>query len=71
MDAKAPELVHRTVPSLANCYNTRFGNPNGKHNPIIVVEHPVGVVWGHISVLEADIKCMQELNARKNRLGDF
>ena len=48
--------IHRAVRQLADCYNTRFRTSN-----VFVLPRPVAVTWGHISVLQADLMCMEEL----------
>ena len=50
VDGKAPSGVHRATAGLANCFNNVF-----------VASRLVDVVWGHFSVLEADLICMQDL----------
>ena len=40
---------------LTNCYNSHYG----EHN--IVMMPPMPLVWGHSSLLEADLNCLSKL----------
>ncbi|XP_074607089.1 N-acetyllactosaminide beta-1,6-N-acetylglucosaminyl-transferase-like [Acropora palmata] len=50
LDKKSPEIFKRAVHSFVRCL------PN-----VFVTKKLVDVVWGHISVLEAELNCMEEL----------
>ena len=56
VDYKAPPSVHSAVRSLVDCYNARFANSD-----LFIVKRPLSVYWGHITVLDADLMCLEEL----------
>jgi len=53
--------VETAVKSLASCYSHRFGR-----DAVFLVPDPVAIHWGHISVLDADLKCMRLLLRKPN-----
>eukprot|EP00094_Tigriopus_californicus_P014087 TCALIF_13643-PA protein Name:"Similar to GCNT2 N-acetyllactosaminide beta-1,6-N-acetylglucosaminyl-transferase, isoform B (Homo sapiens)" AED:0.12 eAED:0.20 QI:79/0/0/0.66/1/1/3/0/349 len=59
LDAKADEKVTKAVNQMVKCY--QWKHPKAT---IITVDDPISVFWGHFSVLEADLKCMQLLRTR-------
>ena len=50
LDKKSPEIFKRAVHSFVRCL------PN-----VFVTKKLVDVVWGHISVLQAELNCMEDL----------
>ena len=50
------DIVFEAVNRLVQCYKKQFPESN-----IFVVKRPIAVYWGHISVLEADLICLDEL----------
>ncbi|XP_059088206.1 beta-1,3-galactosyl-O-glycosyl-glycoprotein beta-1,6-N-acetylglucosaminyltransferase 4-like [Tigriopus californicus] len=56
VDAKAKDKVKTAIDQLVGCYQWKYPEAN-----IFTVDDPVAVFWGHISVLEADFKCMRLL----------
>ncbi|XP_059096883.1 N-acetyllactosaminide beta-1,6-N-acetylglucosaminyl-transferase-like isoform X2 [Tigriopus californicus] len=59
VDAKADEKVTKAVDQMVKCY--QWKHPKAT---IFTVDDPISVFWGHFSVLEADLKCMQLLRTR-------
>ncbi|XP_023339349.1 beta-1,3-galactosyl-O-glycosyl-glycoprotein beta-1,6-N-acetylglucosaminyltransferase 4 isoform X2 [Eurytemora carolleeae] len=59
LDPTAEDGVKDIVNLLVNCYNNRFGKNN-----IFVLKNSIPIYWAHFSVLEADLKCMEELLRR-------
>lgn len=59
VDLKAPAEFYQQVRTLVNCYKEHY--PNAK---VFMVDYPLAVYWGHISLLKADLRCMDELRKR-------
>ncbi|XP_059097770.1 beta-1,3-galactosyl-O-glycosyl-glycoprotein beta-1,6-N-acetylglucosaminyltransferase 4-like [Tigriopus californicus] len=59
VDAKADEKVTKAVDQMVKCYEWKHPKAT-----IFTVDDPISVFWGHFSVLEADLKCMQLLRTR-------
>ena len=51
VDRKASPEVHDAVRFLATCYNDFFG----VEDSIVVISDPISVIWGHVSILTADL----------------
>lgn len=56
VDQKASKKFRRIIEDLAYCYNWRF-----QRNNIFIIKRPFAIEWGHISVLQADLACLEEL----------
>ena len=65
VDQKASEEITSAIKGLAKCYHHRFSTNN-----IFFIQRPISVVWGHVSVLEADLLCLHEL-LRNGRRWDY
>lgn len=59
VDAKATEQVKTAVDQMIKCYQWKYPEAT-----IFVVDDPIPVFWGHFSVLEADLKCMDLLRTK-------
>lgn len=59
VDAKATEQVKTAVDQMIKCYQWKYPEAT-----IFVVDDPIPVFWGHFSVLEADLKCMELLRTK-------
>ncbi|TRY62038.1 hypothetical protein TCAL_09529, partial [Tigriopus californicus] len=51
--------VHSAVAHLVKCYQWKYSGAT-----IFTVKNPLAVYWGHYSVLQADLKCMQLLRSK-------
>lgn len=66
VDIKTPKETQKTIESLVKCYQNQFGNDS-----IFIVDNPVSVTWAHVSVLQADILCLESLLERKSTWSYF
>ncbi len=57
VDSKASPAVHRVASEITECYKKHFGATS----TIFKVDSPAEIYWGHISMVEADLHCLQEL----------
>ena len=64
IDRKASKLIHSAVQAIVNCYNERFSDSKGK---LYVYDWTDPIYWGHISLLEADLRCLRSLLENNNR----
>ena len=58
VDAKAPEKILLAVQALVDCYKTAW--PGAM---MVIPTGPVSTYWGHISLVESDLKCFESLEA--------
>ena len=59
IDLKASEDIKKAYQSLVNCYQSHFPNTT-----IFVFPQPAEVYWGHYSLLNADLRCLEALYER-------
>lgn len=57
VDKKVPTEVYKAVESLVTCYQNMF-----KVNTIFIVESRNPIFWGHYSILQADLNCLERLD---------
>ena len=57
-------MVKKAVTRLVRCYRRRF--PGAR---IFLAESPLAVYWGHMSVLDADLKCARQMLDRYKMIG--
>ena len=56
VDPRSDQMFQTTISLIIKCYSTMFHVEN-----IFLVDNPVPIFWGHISMLEADMLCMRAL----------
>ena len=61
IDYKASEDIKKAYQSLVDCYQSHFPNTT-----IFVFAQPAEVYWGHYTLLNADLRCLEALY-EKNR----
>ena len=53
--------TRKAVESLVQCYKSRFPE---SPDSLFITEEASSVYWGHMSVLDADLVCLNELRKR-------
>eukprot|EP00094_Tigriopus_californicus_P011655 TCALIF_11260-PA protein Name:"Similar to GCNT3 Beta-1,3-galactosyl-O-glycosyl-glycoprotein beta-1,6-N-acetylglucosaminyltransferase 3 (Ovis aries)" AED:0.17 eAED:0.20 QI:0/0/0/0.75/1/1/4/0/360 len=61
VDKKVPKEVFDAVQSLIACYQNMFGKTS-----IFILENRNPIFWGHYSILEADLSCLERLDQMDN-----
>ena len=56
VDPRSDEMFKTTINHILECYSNRYNLRN-----IFLVENPIPIFWGHMSMLEADMLCMRAL----------
>ena len=59
IDYKAEDNIKKAFQSLVNCYQSHFPNTT-----IFLYPKPAEVYWGHYSLLNADLRCLEALFER-------
>jgi hypothetical protein len=59
VDLKADTIVHQAVHSIVNCFKERFPESN-----LFLADFSIPVYWGHISMMDAELQCLQLLDQR-------
>jgi len=61
LDSKADPKFIKLMTKLVQCYNTVYPNAT-----IFLSERQISVVWEHISLLEGDLACLEQLEKRNS-----
>ena len=59
LDSKSSPKFVRVMTKLVRCYNSVYNN-----STIFLSERPLSIIWNHISLLEADLGCLEQLQLR-------
>ena len=59
IDYKASEDIKKAYQSLVDCYQSHFPNTT-----IFIFPKPAEVYWGHYTLLNADLRCLEALHER-------
>ncbi|TRY78000.1 hypothetical protein TCAL_08602 [Tigriopus californicus] len=59
IDQKSTVEVQKATKAVVNCYQRRF-----PRNPMFIVDNNISVYNGHISILQAELDCLEELEKR-------
>ena len=62
VDGGADEDFHDAVSKAADCYGRRYPSAS-----VFVHPEPNKIYWGHISLLKADLGCLELLLGKKSR----